>query len=207
MIIGLTGGIASGKSTVTDMLRGFGAYVVDADVWARKVVEPKSDGLREIVEVFGSDILEPDGSLSRPKLGQIIFTNREARAKLNAITHPRVRAGMNQETQFYLETHPDEPVIWDVPLLFEGETHKLVDQTIVVYVNPNLQLERLMARNGYSREEAEARISSQMPIDEKKKLATYVIDNSGTLTETREQVRKVWQTIRGQNSKDRGFLS
>jgi dephospho-CoA kinase len=207
VIVGLTGGIASGKTTVTGMLRALGAYVVDADEWARKVVEPGSEGLREIVQVFGVGMLESDGSLSRVRLGQKVFHDEMARATLNAITHPRVRTGMKSETESYLRTHAGNPVVWDVPLLFEGETWKLVDRTILVYVDKSLQLVRLMNRNGYAEAEANARIESQMPIEEKKRLADFLVDNRGTLDETREQVHKVWQTIRGQMDEDRESLS
>lgn len=202
MIVGLTGGIATGKTTVTGMLRALGAYVVDADEWARKVVEPGSDGLKEIIRAFGDTILETDGSLSRVKLGQKIFHDDEAREILNAITHPRVRSGMKSETEAYLRANPGSPVIWDVPLLFEGETRKMVDKTILVYVDEPLQLVRLMARNGYAEEEAKARIRSQMSIEEKRRLADFLIDNRGTLDETREQVHKVWETLRSQMNED-----
>lgn len=202
MIVGLTGGISTGKTTVTEMLRELGAYVIDADVWARKVVEPGSIGFNQIVHAFGADILESDGTLSRPKLGQKIFHDKAARELLNDITHPLVREGMKNETRVYLQSRPDEPVVWDVPLLFEGETRNLVDKTILVYVDESIQCKRLMARNRYSEPEARARITSQMPIEQKKQLADYVIDNRGTLDETREQVQTVWQIIRGLQSED-----
>jgi dephospho-CoA kinase len=205
MIVGLTGGIATGKTTVTGMLRALGAYVVDADEWARKVVEPGADGLDEIVRAFGDTILEPDGSLSRAKLGQKIFHDDEARKILNAIMHPRVRSGMKSETEAYLRANPGNPVVWDVPLLFEGKTRKMVDKTILVYVDEPLQLVRLMDRNGYTEEEAKARIRSQISIEEKRRLADFLIDNRGTLDETREQVHKVWETLRGQMNEDRAL--
>lgn len=207
MIVGLTGGIATGKSTVTAILRGLGAFVVDADEWARKVVEPGSPGLEEIVSAFGTGILETDGSLSRQKLGEKIFHDAAARRTLNGITHPRVREGMRNETATYWRSHPGEPVVWDVPLLFEGDVHKLVNKSILVYVGESLQYVRLMARNRYSQEEARARVQSQMSIEQKKRLADYIIDNSGTPDETREQVQKVWQIIRGLQDGDRASLS
>lgn len=199
MIVGLTGGIATGKSTVTQMLREMGAYVVDADVWARKVVAPGSAGLRQIQEVFGTGVLTPSGELSRTRLAELIFADEAARQKLNTITHPLVREGMRQETMAFLQSHPNEPIVWDVPLLFEGETQHLVDTTILVYVDERTQLQRLCLRNGYTEAEAFARISAQMPIEEKKKRATYIIDNTGTLEQTREQVQAVWIALRGQN--------
>jgi dephospho-CoA kinase len=207
VIVGLTGGIATGKSTVTQMLRELGAYVVDADVWARRVVEPGSDGLREIVQSFGQTVLKADGSLDRAALANIVFHDASARERLNAITHPRVRAGMKEETERYQAAHPGEPVVWDVPLLFEGETRRLVDRTILVYTDETTQLARLMARNGYSEEEAVARIRSQMPIEEKRTLADYVIDNTGTLDYTREQVERVWNSIRSEARRGCGSSS
>ncbi len=198
LIVGLTGGIATGKSTVTQMLRNLGAYVVDADVWARRVVEPGSPGLQEIVESFGENVLNPDGTLNRQALGAIVFHNAEARQRLNAITHPKVREGMKQETAEYVRTHSGEPVVWDVPLLFEGETHRLVDTTIVVYVDEATQLARLMARDGITERDAIARIRAQMPIEDKRKLADYIIDNRGTTDETREQVARIWKILRSQ---------
>jgi dephospho-CoA kinase len=198
VIVGLTGGIATGKSTVTKMLRDLGAYVVDADIWARRVVEPGSRGLQEIVESFGEKVLNPDGTLNRQALGAIVFHDAKARQRLNAITHPKVREGMKQETAEYLLTHPGEPVVWDVPLLFEGETHRLVDFTILVYVDEATQLARLMARDGISEQDATARIRAQMPIEDKRKLADYIIDNRGTTDETREQVARIWQILRSQ---------
>jgi len=197
-IVGLTGGIASGKSTVSSMLRELGAYVVDADVWARRVVEPGSDGLSEIVSAFGSDILMPDGTLNRPRLATIIFHDASQRDVLNRITHPRVREGMLAETAAYASQKPGQPVIWDVPLLFEGETHHLVGATILVYVPLHVQKERLMARNQLTEAEALARIAAQMPLDDKRSLATYVIDNSQSLEFTREQVQRIWQMVGGQ---------
>lgn len=198
MIVGLTGGIATGKSTVSAILKESGVYIVDADVWARRVVEPGSDGLREIVDAFGNGVLLADGSLNRKHLGDIVFADPAARNILNAITHPRVRSGMKHETNTYFAKHLDEPIVWDVPLLFEGETQYLVDCTILVYTSPQTQVRRLMARDEIDTTAAKARIDSQMPIEEKRKRATYLIDNDGSLEHTREQVQQVWRTIRSQ---------
>lgn len=198
MIAGLTGGIASGKSTVTRMLRDMGAYVVDADVWARKVVEPGSPGLAEIAEAFGSRMVRQEGTLDRAALAALIFHDAQAREQLNAITHPRVRQGMQAETQQVQAEHPNEPVVWDVPLLFEGETVRLVDVTILVYVDEALQLARLIERDRAPIADAQARIAAQMPIAAKRQLADYIIDNSGTIEQTREQVQHVWRILRSQ---------
>lgn len=198
MIVGLSGGIASGKSTVTSILRSLGAYVVDADVWARKVVEPGTPAIAEIADAFGSDVLQEDGSLNRAALAGIVFRDLDARERLNQITHPRVREGMKSETETYLQQYPDSPIVWDVPLLFEGETRHLVDKTVLVYVDPKTQVERLADRDGLALEDAQARITSQLPIDEKREWADYIIDNRGTIEQTREQVEQVWQTLRGE---------
>jgi dephospho-CoA kinase len=195
VIVGLTGGIATGKSTVTGMLRELGAYVVDADVWARTVVEPGSQGLSEIVATFGKEILLADGSLNRPALGKIVFHNEEDRLKLNAIIHPKIRQGMKDETETYFSTHPDTPIVWDVPLLFEGDTHKLVDVTVLVYVSACVQLERLIARDGLSEADARARIESQMPIEDKRQRADYIVNNAGQIEETRQQVEHIWANL------------
>lgn len=203
MIVGLTGSIATGKSTVSAVLKEFGAYIVDADLWARRVVERRSDGLRDIVDAFGPEVLCPDGSLNRKALASLIFANPEARQRLNAITHPRIRSGMQSETKSHLLHHPDEPIVWDVPLLFEGETRHLVDCIVLVYASPSVQLKRLMARDGIDKNAAQARIDSQMPIDEKRKLATYLIDNDGDFENTREQVQQVWRTIRSRAKSER----
>jgi len=196
MIVGLTGGIATGKSTVTQMLREMGAYVLDADVWARKVVEPQSEGLREIVDNFGTEVLMPDETLNRAALARIIFHNPSQRAVLNNITHPKIRSGMKRETVEFLKSHPGEPVVWDVPLLFEGETRHLVDAIVLVYASENIQLDRLMQRDGLNEAEARARIAAQMPIEEKKNLADYIVDNSQSIDYTKEQVQHLWQTLR-----------
>ncbi len=207
MIVGLTGGIATGKSTVTNMLRELGAHVVDADVWARKVVEPGSPALQEIAEAFGRDVIRPDGTLNRPALAAVVFRDERARQRLNAITHPRVRDGMRQETEQYLREHPGQPIVWDVPLLFEGETKNLVDTTVLVYVDEATQLQRLMERDGLSQEDALARIRAQMPIEEKRKLAHHIIDNRGTREQTREQVARLWNTLRTQAEQPGGLSS
>lgn len=195
MIVGLTGGIATGKSTVTSMFREFGAYVVDADIWARKVVMPGQPALEAIADAFGPGVIATDGTLDRPALGKIVFRDAAAREQLNAITHPRVRDGMRTETEQFFAKHPDEPILWDVPLLFEGETRRLVDATILVYVDELLQLERLMQRDKLDKPDALARIRAQIPIEQKRSLANYIIDNSQSREQTKEQVRKLWQTL------------
>jgi dephospho-CoA kinase len=186
-IIGLTGGIASGKSTVSKLLIEKGFSVVDADAAARKAVEPGEPALEKIVEVFGQVIQNPDGTLNRAALGDIIFNDEERRKELNSIVHPAVRAQMLAEKDQAFE-QGKKTVIMDIPLLYESNLTWMVDKTVVVYVDRETQLTRLMNRNGLTEEEATARIDSQMSLDKKKELAQAVLDNRGTIEETLEQL-------------------
>ena len=194
-IIGLTGGIASGKSTVSNWLISQGYPVVDADIAARKVVEPGMPALREITEAFGRDILLEDGTLDRKKLGAIIFSDEEKRQTLNAIVHPAVREWMRQETERAFSVGASV-VIMDIPLLFESKLTHMVEETVLVYVSMETQLKRLMDRDGYSEADALARIHAQMPIDDKRKLADYIIDNNGPVSETIEQVKEIMKQFK-----------
>lgn len=187
MIIGLTGSIATGKSTVSRMLKEKGYPIVDADEISRLVVEPGSRVLTSIAEAFSADVLLPDGSLNREKLGSLIFNDKEKREKLNAIIHPAVRTEMIRQKEEWLEKGANT-IIMDIPLLFESKLQSYVDKIIVVSAGPAIQRERLMERNGYSAEEADARINSQLPIAEKENGADAVIDNNGTLEETENQL-------------------
>lgn len=189
-IIGLTGGIASGKSTVSNWLLSQGYPVVDADIAARKVVEPGMPALREITEAFGADILLEDGTLNRKKLGSLIFSDEEKRQMLNAIVHPAVREWMSRETERAFNEGA-AIVIMDIPLLFESKLTHMVEETVLVYVSKETQLKRLMGRDGYNEADALARIHAQMPIDEKRKLADYIIDNNGTIPETIKQISDI----------------
>lgn len=198
MIIGLTGGIASGKSTVSSLLKEKGFTVIDADIAARAVVMPGQPALLKIVEVFGSVILALDGTLNREKLGSIIFHDESKRKQLNDIVHPAVRAWMLSEKNNAIEAG-HETIIFDIPLLFESKLTWMADRTLLIYVEPAVQLKRLMDRNGYTEQEAAARIQSQMPINEKKALADDIIDNSGTIEKTIEQLSN-WITRLGLES-------
>lgn len=193
LIIGLTGGIASGKSTVSNMLKEKGITVVDADVEARLAVETGEPAYLKIVENFGSDILLPDGGIDRPKLGSIIFHNEEKRRVLNEIVHPEVRRRMNDKKEIAVN-RGEKAVILDIPLLFESRLEYMADKTILVYVDATVQLSRLMSRNGLSREEAEARIKSQMDLKIKINLANAVIDNNGTIEETKKQLDSILES-------------
>ncbi|CAG7644874.1 Dephospho-CoA kinase [Paenibacillus solanacearum] len=196
MNIGLTGGIACGKSTVSSMLVRRGALLVDADQIAREVVEPGTPVLASVIERFGADLLLPDGSLHRKKLGERIFGDQEARKALEGLLHPPIRATMRARMEAYAASDPDKLVVVDVPLLYESKLQGMFQQVMVVYIPRELQLQRLMGRDKLTQEQAEKRLASQMPIEEKRALADYVIDNSGSLEDTERQIDKFW-TERG----------
>ncbi|EOW1565585.1 dephospho-CoA kinase [Listeria monocytogenes] len=185
--IGLTGSVATGKSTVSNMIQQAGIPLVDADIAARKVVEPGTEGLKEIVAYFGEEILLADGTLDRAKLGEIIFKAKEKREKLNEITHPRVKDYMLEERERFFRAG-EELVFFDIPLLFESHLESLVDQIVVVWTTPETELKRLMERNNLTKEDALRRIESQMGIDEKARKADFVIDNNESLEKTQKQV-------------------
>ncbi|MBB6691204.1 dephospho-CoA kinase [Cohnella xylanilytica] len=193
MNIGLTGGIATGKSTVSQMLERRGAALVDADRIAREVVEPGQAPLRQIAERFGQAVLNEDGTLNRRKLGQIVFSDEAERKALEAITHPAIRALMRERMERLEAERPDRLVVVDVPLLFESKLQSLFEQVLVVYVPRSVQLTRLMERDGLAEEEARKRLDAQMDIEDKKRLADYVIDNSAGLAETEEQLERFWR--------------
>jgi dephospho-CoA kinase len=190
-VLGLTGGIGSGKSMVASMFAQLGADVIDADRLARDVVEPGQPALEEIASAFGRDILLPDGRLDRGKLGRIIFADPVARVTLNAITHPRIRERMDAE----IAARQSGPgvLIVDIPLLYENERTGSVETVIVVWVDTQTQLRRLVERNGLSEHEARQRIAAQMPLDEKRARADVVIDNSGSPENTRRQVDAIYR--------------
>lgn len=187
LIIGLTGGIASGKSTVANMFRELNIPVVDADIVAREVVERGEQAYGEIVAAFGKDILHADLTINRAKLGEIIFNDEQKRKKLNEIVHPAIRARMEQYKNEYIAAG-HAVVVMDVPLLFESKQQHLYDKVLVVYVDEDVQLQRLMERNNLTKEEALARISSQLPLREKLDKADYVINNNGSIDDTRQQL-------------------
>jgi dephospho-CoA kinase len=191
-IIGLTGGIASGKSSVASMLERLGAPVVDADLLAREVVQPGEPALDEIAASFGTKVLNPDGSLNRAALGAIVFADPQARRTLEGITHPAIRALADRKLARYRES--GTPVVFYVaPLLIEAGSAARVDEIWVVYLNRERQLERLMARDGLGRDEALQRIDSQMPMEEKRRLGQVVIDNCGSPEELAAQVEGLWK--------------
>ena len=194
--IGLTGGIASGKSTAAGILRELGARVLDADAVARALTEKGQPLYEAYVRHFGPGALLPDGSLNRRKIGQLVFSKPEEKAWLNETSHPLIRRALQMELQ-KAETDGLKAGILDIPLLFETGWQKHLDETWLVYVPEEVQLTRLMARNGYGQQEAMDRIRAQMPIAAKKKLADIVIDNTGSTAELRQQLVKLWQQTAG----------
>lgn len=195
MNIGLTGGIATGKSTVSSMLTRKGALLVDADVIAREVMLPGHPVLAEVAAYFGQDVIQADGQLDRKKLGEIIFHDEKKRQALNEITHPAIRREIRKQMTDYEAAYPDRLVVVDIPLLYESELQSLFEKVIVVYVPREIQLHRLMERDNITKERAEARLNSQMDIEQKKQLADEVIDNSGTLEKTSFQVDELWKRL------------
>lgn len=193
--IGLTGGIASGKSTVVTMLRDFGAAIVDCDVIARQVVAPGSQALQQVAQVFGPQSILPDGSMNRPYIGDIVFHEPKRKKELEDILFPLIYAQIDAEKEAITAANPEAVIILDMPLLFEIKYESYVDEVWLVYVDPETQVQRLMARNQYTKADAVARIQSQLPIDTKKALAQVVIDNSGTLDMTKEAVQAAWQAL------------
>ena len=193
--IGLTGGIASGKSTVAALLRERGAIIVDADQIAREIVQPGQDAWREIVDSFGTGILHPDKSLDRDKLRKIIFASEQARKRLQSIMHPRIRS-LAQERIAQLAAQEAEIVIYEAPLLFENGVHEWLRPVIVVACDIETQRSRLATRDRLSAEEIQRHLDAQMPLAEKIQLADYVIDNSGDSEDLKNKVETLWDEIR-----------
>ena len=192
---GLTGSIGVGKSFVAGVLAELGCHVLDADLTAREVVEPGSVALEKVVAEFGSEVLRPDGWLDRAKLGQLVFNDAQRRAMLNSILHPYIIARQDELMREWEAVDPDGIAVIDAALMIESGGYKRFDKLIVVHCRPEVQLQRLMLRNGLSREEAEKRISAQMSQDEKKKFADYLIDTSEGFDDTRRQTEKIYASL------------
>lgn len=190
MIIGLTGSIASGKSTVANMLKEYGFPIVDADLVARQVVERGSETLQKIADVFGPEVITPEGAMDRAKVGSIIFHDESKRKVLNDIIHPAIRAEMLRQRDEHV-ANGAKTVIMDIPLLFESKLQHYVEKILVVSVNEETQLKRLIERNQLNEEDAKARISSQLPLSIKEQGADAVINNNGSIEETRQQLEDI----------------
>ena len=196
LIVGLTGGIGSGKSTVARMLKDEGAYVIDFDYLARLVVEPDKPAWRDIIDYFGPEILSPDRSLNRSALAKIIFSDDKSRKVLEGFTHQRIFEERDALVKAIKKKDPNAVVIIDFPLLFELGLSKKFDKVILAFVSRDVQLERVIKRDGLPREEVERRLNAQIPIEEKKFLSDYIIDTNGSLNDTRDQVRKVTHELK-----------
>jgi dephospho-CoA kinase len=191
--VGLTGGIGAGKSEVSRRLAAYGAIVIDADLIAREVVAPGSDGLAEVVTAFGPGVLASNGSLDREKLGELVFSDPEQLAKLNAIVHPRVGARMRELEE---TAGPDAIIVHDVPLIAENNLATGFDLVVVVDVPPRIQLDRLVRLRGMTRDQAQARMAAQASREQRLAIAGIVVDNSGSLAELDRQVGDLWAELR-----------
>ena len=192
--VGLTGGIGSGKSQVTRLLAAKGAVVVDADVVAREVVEPGTEGLRRVVEDFGEQVLRPDGTLDRAALGALVFADPERLQKLNAIVHPLI-GQRTAELVAAAEQSDAHVLVHDVPLLVENGLTELYDEVVVVAADPRTQLDRLVRLRGMAEEQARQRIAAQAPLEDKLAAATAVLRNDGSLRDLAEQVDRLWDDL------------
>jgi dephospho-CoA kinase len=202
IIVGVTGNIATGKSTVARFFKELGAYVVDWDELAREVVRPHSKAWKEISKHFGNGVLNPDLSINRQKLADIVFSGERELAKLNQIVHPQVIEMDRRTTNAIKNRDPDALIIKDIPLLFEVTRPIFVDKVIVVSASEETQVRRLEEK-GVDRRDARRRIESQLPIEEKVKSADFVIDNDGTLGETSRQVEDLYTLLRKEEEKHR----
>ncbi len=199
-VYGLTGGIGTGKTTVSALLAEKGAVIVDADAIAREIVAPGSEGLASIVQAFGEGVLDTTGRLNRDALAKLVFSDEAKRKQLEGLTHPRIVKAMAERIAAAGAANA-QVVILDVPLLYEtGNLIGAVEKVIVVYAPADLQVERVISRNDFSPEHVRARMDAQMDIEEKKRRADYLIDNSGDLESTRRQVDALWDRLAGSSS-------
>ena len=194
IILGLTGGIASGKSTVSTMFQEEKIPVIDTDVIARDLLRKGTDTYQEVVDYFSEEILLTNKEINRKKLGRIIFANSKKRNKLNHMIHPKVREIVEQEIEVFRQLG-NKVIVIDVPLLFETNYEQIVDKTIVVYTTQEAQISRLMSRDNITREYAMMKIQAQMPLEEKKDLADYVIDNSYSILNTKKDFMKIMKDL------------
>ncbi|MBN2381482.1 dephospho-CoA kinase [bacterium] len=190
--IGLTGGIASGKSLVASLFRECGCRIIDADQIAHDLIRSDQKGYKPLIEAFGPDICTTDGEIDRPRLGAIIFHDQAKRHLINSILHPLIRAEMRRLFRLYAKQDPSNPIIHDIPLLIETGLYKTMDIIILVYLDRQVQLERLVRRDGLSTEAATQLLEIQMPLDHKRPFATHIIDNNGSVEHTRSQVQTLY---------------
>ena len=193
--VGLTGGIASGKSTVSKIFASFGAQVLDADEVARELLLPGQPAWKRLRQAFGEEFFHPDGTVKRKQLRKLVFANSEKRGQLNAILHPEVMKEINRRSEILSSSLQPTVLVVDVPLLLEVRVAHRFDKIVVVDARQSVQVKRLMQRDGISEDEAKQALKVQMPLSEKVELADYVIDNNFTLADTEIQVRKVWKEL------------
>lgn len=196
ILVGLTGGIASGKSEVSKIFKKLGAYLIDADEIARALLDPKTPTWEKVVDCFGRDILQPDQRIDRKRLADIVFDDPKKLAALNAILHPVVFAEEERRRKAIELADPQAVVILDVPLLIETQAYKRVDKVVVVTVDPKTQMRRLMQRNGLSKQEAEKRILAQTPLKEKEIYADYLVDSSDSLAKIEPRIRQIFEELK-----------
>jgi len=196
LIVGLTGGVASGKTAISQILKEEGTYLIDADQIARELVQPHTATWNELIKVFGKEILQEDGSIHRKRLAAKVFSDPEQRNLLNQILHPRIKTEMNKGVKEIGQKDPDAIVVIDAALLIELGDHREMDKVIVVTSTEKQQIERLKKRDGVDQEEAQRILFSQMPLEEKLKVADFVIQNEGSFEETRRRVKEIFQELK-----------
>jgi dephospho-CoA kinase len=196
LVAGLTGSIATGKSTVSGILKELGAFIVDADRAAHEVVLPGTKAFNEIVRIFGKKILQKSGEIDRERLGRIVFNDSAMRSILEEVVHPEVMRAMDEQIGSIKSGSPDAVVILDVPLLIETGMHKGVGEVIVVYCPEAMQITRLMVRDKISKEDALAKVRAQISIEEKRRYASLLIDNSASKDKTRKQVKNAYDRLK-----------
>jgi dephospho-CoA kinase len=196
LLLGVTGGIASGKTTVANMLAELGAPIIDFDVIARRVVEPDKPAFKQIVEYFGNQVVQSDGTLDRKRLSDIVFQDFEKRKRLESFTHPRIQEEFIKELSDITNEDPDAIIQVVVPLLIELNMQYLFHKLLVVYISPEEQINRLAERDGIEKEAAANILKAQLPIDEKVGYADFVVTNDKSLGETRKQVEELWQNLK-----------
>lgn len=201
ILVGLTGGIASGKSAASKIFKKLGAYIIDADVLAREVVEPLKPAWKDIVKNFSKEILNKDNSINRQKLAEIVFNNKKKRELLNSIVHPRVFKRAKEIEKEIAKKDPKAVIIFDAALLIESGYYKKMDKNIVVYADKDIQVKRLMKRDGLTKNEAEKRIKAQMPLREKMRFADYIIDGNKVLNMVKKQAKAVIEILREKATK------
>jgi len=206
LIVGLTGGIASGKSTIADMFKREGAYIIDIDMISRDVVKPGKPAWQDVVHIFGKEVLNEDQTLNRKKVGDIVFSDAEKRKKLEEIIHPKITAETLMKINEIAKKDNQAIVIIDIPLLIETDKQDTVNKVVLVYTSPQGQIERLVKRDGLSLEDAHKRLTSQMPIENKKKYAHYIINNEEPLKEVQKRVKEIFRELKKEEAQKQNKL-